>query len=175
MEWGKTWPIAHRQPGAVLPPPPLSREQIHTMLVTPACFQPKSIEQKPLICFTHTLLFRQRNMSTLVEAVTASGGSCGVAVVAPAPHPPTTKPVDLDYTPPADGSPPALYRVCCCHTGADGFIACGITGCSSPLTQNATDFPHWLAPRCFSSTAVLPPHHPLAHTVRDCCEAQAAR
>lgn len=110
MEWGKTWPIAHRQPGAVLPPPPLSPEQIHTMLVARACFQPKS---SPCICFTNLLLSRQRNMLTLVAAVTSSGGSSGVAVVAPSTHPPATKSVDLDYTPPADGTSSALCLYSC--------------------------------------------------------------
>jgi hypothetical protein len=31
IEWGRTWPISHRQPGAVLPPPPLSRGEIDLM------------------------------------------------------------------------------------------------------------------------------------------------
>ncbi len=48
LEWGKTWPIAHRQPGAVLPPPPLSRDQIHLMYRTQPCLSSLALDASVL-------------------------------------------------------------------------------------------------------------------------------
>jgi hypothetical protein len=82
VEWGKTWPISHRQPGAVLPPPPLTREQSDIMYLPRELFQLHADA-----CFIRPgltpSLFRQRNMNTLVSKVRAAGGCCGVAVVNP--------------------------------------------------------------------------------------------
>jgi hypothetical protein len=79
LEWGKTWPISHRQPGAVLPPPPLSPTEIHAMC------RPNPRAQSPLhLLFITAALCRQRNMSALVSKVRSAGGSCGVGIFSPA-------------------------------------------------------------------------------------------
>ena len=55
LEWGKTWPISHRQPGAVLPPPPLSPTEIRAMC------RPYPRAQSPLhLLFTSSTIHHRR-------------------------------------------------------------------------------------------------------------------